>query len=82
MFTREIRPEVHVHRNPFNKKLVREIEFAMFLEGEFVGYARSYLDAELTLNEIVFERLSSGSIPTLAEAVAARVEIVEVRKAA
>lgn len=80
IFKKEIRPQSHVYR--VGKRIVREIEFAMYLDGELQGYARSYLDAELTLNAIVYERLISCAVPTLEEAAAARAEIVVERKAA
>ena len=30
-------------------------DFAMYLEGELVGFARSYLEAEQTLDELIAE---------------------------
>ena len=47
----------------FNKSIVYDRqakEFAMYLDGELIGYARTYLAAEVTLNEVVFELLSRG----------------------
>jgi hypothetical protein len=38
-------------------------DFAMYLDGELVGYARTYLEAEVTLNQLVYELLSSGTFP-------------------
>lgn len=32
-------------------------DFALFLNGQIVGYARSYSEGEETLNAIVYERL-------------------------
>lgn len=34
-------------------------DFAMYLDGELVGFARTYVDAEQTLDEIVYELLNS-----------------------
>ena len=33
-------------------------DYAMYLDGELVGYARTYHEAEITLDELVFELLS------------------------
>ncbi|NTW04172.1 MAG: hypothetical protein HGA19_23375 [Oscillochloris sp.] len=33
-------------------------DFAMYLDGELVGFARTYQEAEVTLDQIVFELLS------------------------
>jgi len=38
-------------------------DFAMYLDGELVGYARTYLEAEVTLDLLVFELLTSGMFP-------------------
>lgn len=38
-------------------------DFAMFLDGELVGYARSYLEAETILNDRVHSLLSDGILP-------------------
>lgn len=35
-------------------------DYAMYLDGELVGYARTYHEAEVELNRIVFEQLSHG----------------------
>ena len=34
-------------------------DYAMYLDGELVGFARTYQEAEVTLNQLIFE-LSSG----------------------
>lgn len=34
-------------------------DFAMYLDGELVGFARTYQEAEVTLDELVYELLSS-----------------------
>ena len=39
-------------------------DYAMYLDGELVGYARTYHEAEITLDELVFELLSSGATAT------------------
>ena len=47
----------------YRKEIVFDREtrdFAMYLDGELVGYARTYHEAEITLDELVFELLSSG----------------------
>jgi hypothetical protein len=41
-------------------------DFAMFLDGELVGYARTYLEAEVTLNQLVYELLSNEIFPKAA----------------
>lgn len=33
-------------------------DYAMYLDGELVGYARTYHEAEVTLDQLVFELLS------------------------
>lgn len=35
-------------------------DYAMYLDGELVGFARSYHDAEVTLDQLVFELLSGN----------------------
>ena len=39
-------------------------DYAMRLDGELVGYARTHHEAEVTLDELVFELLSSGATAT------------------
>lgn len=36
-------------------------DFAMYLDGELVGYAPTYLQAESTLNQLVYELLARPS---------------------
>lgn len=51
----------------YRKEIVFDREtrdFAMYLDGELVGYARTYHEAEVTLDELVFELLSSGATAT------------------
>lgn len=38
-------------------------DFAMHLNGELVGYAATYLQAETTLNKLVYELLTKNPIP-------------------
>lgn len=38
-------------------------DFAMYLDGELVGYARTFLEAEVTLDQLVYELLSAGYFP-------------------
>lgn len=35
-------------------------DFAMYLDGELVGFARTYEEAEQTLNALVYELLHGG----------------------
>jgi hypothetical protein len=35
-------------------------DFAMYLDGELVGFARTYQEAEQALNELVYELLHGG----------------------
>lgn len=35
-------------------------DFAMYLDGELVGYAHSYLEAEAVLDQLLLELLRSG----------------------
>lgn len=39
-------------------------DYAMRLDGELVGYARSYSEAEITLDQLVFELTSAGLTAT------------------
>jgi hypothetical protein len=41
-------------------------QFAMYLDNELVGYARTLLEAETTLDALVFELLSRGIFSKLA----------------
>jgi hypothetical protein len=45
----------------YEKEIVYDPEtrdFAMYLDGELVGFARTYQEAEVTLDQLVFELLS------------------------
>lgn len=45
----------------YRKEIVYDPEthdFAMYLDGELVGFARTYQEAEITLDQLVFELLS------------------------
>ena len=33
-------------------------DYAMYLDGELVGFARTYQEAEVTLDQLIFELLS------------------------
>jgi hypothetical protein len=33
-------------------------DFAMYLDGELVGFARTYQEAEITLDQLVFELIN------------------------
>lgn len=51
----------------YRKEIVFDREsrdYAMRLDGELVGFARTYHEAEITLDELVFELLSSGATAT------------------
>lgn len=53
----------------YRKQIVYDREtkdFAMYLDGELVGYARTYLEAEVTLDQLVYELLASGYFPKAA----------------
>ena len=39
-------------------------DYAMYLDGELVGFARTYHEAEVTLDQVVFELLSHGATAT------------------
>lgn len=50
----------------YHKQIVYDREtkdFAMYLDSELIGYARTYLEAEVTLDQLVYELLSSGAFP-------------------
>lgn len=45
----------------YRKEIVYEREtrdYAMYLDGELVGFARTYHEAEVTLDQLVFELMS------------------------
>ena len=45
----------------YRKEIVYDKEtgdFAMYLDGELVGFARTYHEAEITLDQLVFELMS------------------------
>ena len=35
-------------------------DYAMFLDGELIGFARTYHEAEITLDRLVFELMIGG----------------------
>lgn len=54
-------------------------DFAMYLDGELTGYARTYLEAEISLNELAYELLSQGYFPTNHETQTDKQEVLNVR---
>lgn len=45
----------------YRKEIIYDSEsrdFAMYLDGELVGFARTYQEAEATLDQLVFELMS------------------------
>lgn len=42
-------------------------DYAMYLEGELVGFAWTYHEAEITLDQLVFELMSDGHFHTATE---------------
>jgi hypothetical protein len=45
----------------YRKEIVYDREtrdYAMYLDGELVGFARNYHEAEITLDQLVFELMS------------------------
>ena len=54
----------------FDKELVydpKTQDFAMYLDGEFIGYARTYSGGEDILNALVFDRLTLNAVNDAAE---------------
>ena len=46
----------------YRKEIVYDREtrdYAMYLDGELVGFARTYHEAEVTLDQLVFELMSA-----------------------
>jgi hypothetical protein len=44
----------------YKKEIIYDREthdYAMYLDGELVGFARTYAEAEITLNQLIFELL-------------------------
>jgi hypothetical protein len=47
----------------YTKEIIYDSEtrdFAMYLDGELVGFARTYQEAEQTLNELIYDLLHGG----------------------
>lgn len=47
----------------YTKEIIYDPEtrdFAMYLDGELVGFARTYQEAEQALNELVYELIHGG----------------------
>lgn len=42
-------------------------DYAMYLDGELVGFARNYHDAEVTLDQLVFELMGHNHAPESTE---------------
>ena len=42
-------------------------DFALYLDGELVGYAPTYIDGETRLNQLVYDRLTKGVVPAAAD---------------
>ena len=42
-------------------------DYAMYLDGELVGFARTYHEAEITLDQLVFELMADGQFATATE---------------
>lgn len=40
-------------------------DYAMYLDGELVGFARTYHEAEVTLDQLVFELMTSAPAPAM-----------------
>lgn len=53
--SKEIRTEIHTTK--IGKRVRREIEFSLWLNGELVGYAKDRIEAEETLNNLVYNLL-------------------------
>jgi hypothetical protein len=54
----------------YQKEIIYDREtrdYAMYLDGELVGFARTYQEAEATLDQLVFELLSGGQPASLYE---------------
>jgi hypothetical protein len=49
----------------YQKEIIYDREtrdYAMYLDGELVGFARTYAEAEATLDQLVFELLTGGAV--------------------
>jgi hypothetical protein len=52
-----------VENTMYKKEIVYDAktrDFAMYLDGELVGFARTYQEAEVTLDQLVFELMSGN----------------------
>lgn len=57
--------------NPVGKTITYDRgtgDFALYLDGELVGYAPTYFDGESRLNQLVYDRLTKGVMPAEADA--------------
>lgn len=43
-------------------------DFAMYMDGELVGFARTYHEAEITLDQLVYELLSTSVVGQVEQA--------------
>lgn len=51
----------------YNKEIKYDREtrdYAMYLDGELIGFARTYHEAEVALDQLVFELMSAGHVHT------------------
>lgn len=58
-----------VDHAPYDKSIIFDAEtrdFAMYLDGELVGFARTYQEAETTLDALVYEILTRAYGPLAA----------------
>ena len=54
----------------YRKEIVYDREtrdYAMYLDGELVGFARTYHEAEITLDQLVFELMSGAAMAAATE---------------
>jgi hypothetical protein len=42
-------------------------DYAMYLDGELIGFARTHHEAEVTLDQVAFDRLTHGDCATATE---------------
>lgn len=57
----------------YRKEIVYDREtrdYAMYLDGELVGFARTYHEAEITLDQLVFELMNMAHFAPAAQEVA------------
>lgn len=59
-----------------------DFEFAAYADDRFLAYCRTYLAAEILIDETIYDWLAAGIIPTKAERAADAEEVRNVRSAA